>query len=414
MSDILDPGDAGCWIARGRPAHHAEALAAAWQAFPDLPNDAPLEDRMARSRERVAALRPLHDAITAETEAARQKTNFAFAEREVASGTSDPRYAVILRARDTLGHDWNAAYSYADGFHAARSGWDARFFGSGRSRDLEQRRQAYERGFRDGGGQPDDIFDTARRSYAAAADETSSPSVRPPATARILPSLWPNPTDAPAPVSWHRRLIILSAAEASSGAIGHIAQLQAMTGHDAAAIILADARNGLRLLQPGAAATTCADAEIDRLFATRDFDDILLAADDPDLDYVDSLAARLPIVRNMERTRNSAIQRRAQFRIWIARGRAPGTQPAAGHIRWGKVAKGLSGRLGEFTARYAGPAEPRGHRIIVEDASGALAHGVRSPRGEILEPEIVISSRARLRPAMTELLRHFAAGLRLG
>ncbi|MHA3790550.1 hypothetical protein [Sphingomonas sp. YL-JM2C] len=412
MSDDFDPGNAGCWAARGRPAHQAAALADAWQRFPDLPATAPLDDRMARTRERVAALRPLHEAIAAETEAERQRANFAHAERQVAQGTGDPRYATILHARDVLGYDWSAAYSYADGVHAARAGWEYRFFASGRERDLDQRRRAYDRGFRDGGGRSDDIFDAARRSFAAAEDRrTAAPMVPAAPAGRILPSLWPNPSDAPAPVSWQRRLIILSASEATTGAIGHLAQLQAMPGHDAAAIILVHAKAGLTPYRPSEG--TMADAaEVDHLLATRDFHDILLAADDPDLDYVDRQLARLPIARNMERTRNSAIQRRAQFRIWLARGRIPGMQAAAGHIRWGKVAAGLSGRLGEFTARYAGPAEPRGHRVVIEDATGAPAFGYHSADGQSLMAEITISNKSHLRAAMTTQLRSFAAALR--
>ncbi len=413
MSDDFNPGDAGCWIARGRPAHHAAALADAWRRFPDLPATAPLDERMARSRERVAALRPLHAAIAAETEAERQRKNFAHAERQVAQGTGDPRYATILHARNMLGYDWNAAYSYADGVHAARAGWEYRFFASGRERDFDQRRRAYDQGFRDGGGRPDDIFDTARRSFAAAENSKSTaPFVQPAPTGRILPSLWPNPNDAPTPVSWQRRLIVLSASEAATGAIGHLAQLQAIPGHDAAAIILVDAKEGLTLYRTSEGAMSDTGAQVDHLLATRDFHDILLAADDPDLDYVDRQATRLPIARNMERTRNSPIQRRAQFRIWLARGRIPGTQAAAGHIRWGKVAAGLSGRLGEFTARYAGPAEPRGHRIVVEDAAGAPALGYHSADGQSLMADITISNKSHLRAAMTTQLRSFAAALR--
>ena len=122
----------------------------------------------------------------------------------------------------------------------------------------------------------------------------------------------------------------------------------------------------------------------------------------------------LPLARTMERTRNSVLQQRAQFRLWLARGRAPGDQFAAGHIRWSKIAAGLSGRLGDFTARYAGPARPRGHRIVVEDASGDLARGYHTPLGQALHPEIVIGNKAHARAAMTDLLRQYAASLRLG
>jgi hypothetical protein len=115
----------------------------------------------------------------------------------------------------------------------------------------------------------------------------------------------------------------------------------------------------------------------------------------------------------MERTRNSVLQQRAQFRHWLARGRAPGDQFAAGHIRWSKMAAGLSGRLGDFTARYAGPAAPRGHRLRVEDATGQLALGYRTALGRELQPEIVIGNKSHARTAMADLLRQYAAALRL-
>ncbi|KAJ8138772.1 hypothetical protein OY671_008015, partial [Metschnikowia pulcherrima] len=108
-------------------------------------------------------------------------------------------------------------------------------------------------------------------------------------------------------------------------------------------------------------------------------------------------------------TCTSVLQQRAEFRSWRARGRAPGDQFAAGHIRWSKMAAGLSGRLGDFTARYAGPAQHRGHRIIVEDASGGLAHGYRTPLGQELHPEIVIGNKAHARAAMADSSRQYAA-----
>lgn len=413
MSDAFDPADAGCWVVRGRKPHHAAALAEAWQCFPDLPNDAPLDARIARTRERVQMLRPLHDAMTRETEAERQCSNFAFAERQVATGTDDGRYAVILSIRDTHGYDWNAAVAYAEGHHAARAGWDARFSGPNRAADVNQRRSAYDHGFRDGGGRPEDIFDSARRTFAAAGRAIIAPP--PPGAASFscpLPSQWPNPSDQPAPTSWHRRLLIVGKSEVDTGAVGFLDLLLSSPGHAAAMRIIAEPGIGFRLLdQPTGDAGAL---DVDQILRQAEFDDILVAADGADLACIDAHAARIPIVRNMERTRNSVLQQRTQFRIWLARGRAPGDQFAAGHIRWSKVAAGLSGRLGEFTSRYAGPVQPRGHRIIIEDGSGALARGIRSPRGDLLEPEIVISNRARLRPAMTDLLRQFAAGLRLG
>ena len=76
------PGDPATWIARGRNPAHAAALAKAWRDFPDLPADSPLGERMARTRERVVAMRPVHDAISADGEAQRQAQNFAFMEAD--------------------------------------------------------------------------------------------------------------------------------------------------------------------------------------------------------------------------------------------------------------------------------------------------------------------------------------------
>jgi hypothetical protein len=120
MTDSFDPADAGCWMARGRPAHHAHALADAWRRFPDLPNDAPLDARMARSRERVQALRPLNEAIAQETERQRVAANFACIERQIAQGSTDSRNPAILHGRDVHGYGWDAAVAYADGLYAAR------------------------------------------------------------------------------------------------------------------------------------------------------------------------------------------------------------------------------------------------------------------------------------------------------
>ena len=109
----------------------------------------------------------------------------------------------------------------------------------------------------------------------------------------------------------------------------------------------------------------------------------------------------------------SAKARRAGRRSdrWLARGLAEGETRAAGHIRWGKMSKGLYGRLGEFTARYTGPHRPRGHRIIVERAAGIPASAYRTASGRALDPERIISNRSHLRREMTNLLRDFAAAL---
>ena len=152
-----------------------------------------------------------------------------------------------------------------------------------------------------------------------------------------------------------------------------------------------------------------ADAVLAAL-AGREIEDILVAADGVDLAFIDAHAASLPIARTMERTRNSTLQQRAQFKAWLKRGRLPGELPAAGHIRWSKLAQGLSGRLGDFTARYDGPALPRGHRIVVLHES-APAVGYATPAGVPLQHEITVSNRAHLRDAMAHALRQFAAAL---
>ena len=46
--------------------YDAATIARAWRDFPDLAPDAPLAERQARGRERIAAMRPINDAIAAE------------------------------------------------------------------------------------------------------------------------------------------------------------------------------------------------------------------------------------------------------------------------------------------------------------------------------------------------------------
>ena len=84
---------------------------------------------------------------------------------------------------------------------------------------------------------------------------------------------------------------------------------------------------------------------------------------------------------------------------------------AGGHIRWTKIAQGLSGRLGEFTARYAGPTRPRGHQIVVERTDGTSATGFMTPQGEPLNSETIISNEAYLRKHMAAMLRRFASAV---
>ena len=85
--DTFDPTEAKCWLTRGRSIEHASELARIWRAFPDLPATAPLDDRMARGRERIAAMKPLNDAISAAVEAERQARNFALMEQHLVDGT---------------------------------------------------------------------------------------------------------------------------------------------------------------------------------------------------------------------------------------------------------------------------------------------------------------------------------------
>src|SRR3546814_16912208 len=56
------------------------------------------------------------------------------------------------------------------------------------------------------------------------------------------------------------------------------------------------------------------------LLGDRDFDDILVAAQGYYLALLDAHAAALPLCRTMERTRNTALQQRTHFRIWLERG----------------------------------------------------------------------------------------------
>jgi hypothetical protein len=412
MTDIFDPADAGCWMARGRPTHHAQALADAWRRFPDLPSDAPVEARMARSRERVQALRPLNEAIAQETERQRQARNFAFVERQVEQGSNDPRDRAILHARDVHGYDWDAAVAYADGNYAAVAGWPARHPSPSRTGEPDTRRQGYDQGFLDGGGRPGDIFDVARRSFLATPSQPHP--VEEPRIARPLPSQWPAPTDAPAPVSWHRRLLLLGASESATGAIGILSMLRERPGHQAAGLYTLDANSGLHPVSETTGTAPDVGSRLRDTLRQGDYADILVVADGAEVARLDADADILPLARTMERTRNSILLQRAQFRLWLARGRAPGEQFAGGHIRWSKLAAGLSGRLGDFTARYAGPAASRGHRIVVEDASGALAIGYRTALGQTLNPEMVIGNKRHARAAMADMLRQYAASLRLG
>ncbi|MDF0543817.1 hypothetical protein PX699_15805 [Sphingobium sp. H39-3-25] len=429
ISEPFDPADEATWIAHGRRPEHATILADAWRRFPDLPNEADREARVARMRDRALALRPVMESMSKAAEEERQARNFTFTETKIASGKGDDRDHAILRARSLHGYDWDRAVRYASGWHAAAAGWEpeVRRAGCGTPATL-----AYDQGFADGGGNRDDLFDAARRAYEAASLPEALPA---PITGRPLPSAWPKPTDDPLPARWTRRLLILgapevgwireSAAEQSESAL-LLPALRACDGKDKLAVIvisstgfheLANSVPDAAAIEPLSAAAVSFDPRLEdqlrSLLAGRDFDDILVAAQGPYLALLDLHAAALPLCRTMERTRNTVLQQRAHFNVWRDRGLMAGESLGAGHIRWGKAVKGLTGKLGEFTARYPGKRPGGGHRIVIETADGQLATGYVSARGEPLSPETIISNRAHLRKTMAARLRAFGGATRL-
>lgn len=438
-ADRFDPADPETWIARGRLPEHAALIAAAWRDFPDLPPSAPIEARMARSRARVEVMRPVNDAIAAATERERQRGNFAFTEGRLARGVGDDRDVAILRARDTHGHDWDEAVQFATAWQAAHLGLDAMPFVSGTPARAAALRAAYDLGFREGGGDPGDLFDTARRALRAAERLSNQPRPSvPPVAARPLPSAWPRPTDAPRPAPWHRRLIIVEGraiqpAAPECPALAHFRgdvfdQLRACPGAALATIVILTAAHGFVLAserieaQPmemtadrarDLASDEAQRSRLRRLTAVCEPADILVAADGSYLDIIDAHAGALPLCRTMERTRNTPLQRKAHLRLWLARGLFAGEVTGSGHIRWGKLAKGLTGCLGEFTARDAGRAPEGGHAIRIEAGAGDLATGFVTAGGIMLEPVIRFSNRRHLRATMEQALRAFAASTRL-
>ncbi|WP_454887328.1 hypothetical protein [Sphingomonas oryzagri] len=438
-ADRFDPADPEVWISRGRLPEHAALIAAAWRDFPDPPPGASLEERQARSRARVAAMRPVNDAIAAATERERQRGNFAFTERRLAKGEGDDRDIAILRARDTHGLDWDEAVQFATAWYAAHAGWEPRPFVSGTPARAAALRAAYDLGFREGGGDPADLFDTARRALRAAERLSNQPP--PPASpviARPLPSAWPRPTDAPRPAPWQRRLIIVEGrdmqpADPDSPALAHFRghafdQLRGCPGAAGATIVILTAAHGfvlatehieahpMEMTAVRARALASDEAQRSRLrrfTAACEPEDILVVAQDSYLDIIDAHAAALPLCRRMERTRNTPLQQKAHLRLWLARGLRAGEVTGSGHIRWGKRAKGLTGRLGEFTARDAGRAAEGGHAIRIETGAGDLATGFVTAGGIMLEPVIRFSNRRHLRATMERALRAFAASTRL-
>lgn len=430
------PGDPATWIARGRKPEHAAALAKAWRDFPDLPPAFPLEERMARTRERVVAMRPVHDAISANGEAQRQAQNFAFMEAKARAGTISAGDLAILHGRDRHGYDWDDAVRYAGGWYAAHAGWPYNPRPHCHTRHGEEiGRAAYDQGFADGGGDRSDLFDVARRQLLASTRASNqSVAASPAQPARPLPSSWPLPTDQARPCRWSRRLLILSQPEAqgwvtrarhpSPSPLDMLASEPETAGMTIVMLTAAqgfvDARTAKAAMAqptPGwadrlIALPTLADSLRD-LIVGREIDDILVTAQGDYLRIVDAVADVLPLCRTMERTRNTPLQQRAHFRTWIERGRAGDANLGAGHIRWSKLAKGLSGKLGEFTARIGPPRPGQPHSIVIELADGVPATGFAAADGRPLNPEIAVGNKAKMRQHMAHALRTFTGATRL-
>ncbi len=435
---VFDPADAECWIAHGRKREHAVLIAAAWRDHPDLPPSAPLDERQARSRARIAAMNPVNEQIRQEAAREQEARNFAFTEAHLRLGRASSQDAAILAGRDRHGYGWLRSVDYAWGWTAARAGWEFRPPG----RNLlgvvpEGSTEAYAQGFADGGGQPDDLFDTARRQFAAAG-RMSRPVQETTAASRPPPSSWPQPADIHVSIAWERRLVILAASAIRD--VGRPApaidllddpiadEIRRTPGIRQARIVILSAQHGFidghvprtswsEAMTPDRvaqlASSSEARAQLTRLLESRQIEDILAAVSDDYLTVIDAHASVLPLCRVMERTRNAPLQQRAHCRTWLARGRNTGENVGAGHIRWSKVIQGLTGKLGEFTARYGGKAAPRGHRIVIEVAPGVPATGYVTAAGVPLAPDILFSNKAHMRVEMARALRTFAAATRL-
>ena len=426
-AEKFDPADAATWVARGRSPDHAEALAKAWRDFPDLAPTAPLEDRMAQTRARVAAMRPVNDAIAAAAEAERQRTNFAHVDGKAVSGSITDRDRAILRGRADYGYDWDAAICYSEGWYAAHAGWS--YGKPGATRRLRAHRAAYDRGFADGGGDPADLFDAARRSMIAA-DRAGEPveAVAVAPAGRPLPSSWPRPTDEARPARWHRRLLILADdPELAAGSTSTILE-QVLARPEAEQLNIILLTNGGFTRPSGIprheqlTAERCGELACDpeqtatlrHLTVGLTTDDILVAAQGNALAVIDAHASALPLCRTMERTRNTVLQQRQHLRTWLDRAATGPGNVGAGHIRWSKLAQGLTGKLGEFTVRYSGKAvEGRGHIIVVETTTGTPATGYVTADGRLLDPHISFGNKARMRQEMAAALRSFGGATQL-
>ena len=433
--DHFDSTDMRCWLTRGRSVDQASELARIWRSYPDLPPTAPLIDRMARGRERITAMKPLNDAIAAKTEAERQNRNFAFMASRAQDGTITDSEIAILRGRDLHGYDWDLAVAYASGWTAAEAGWEHRFCADG-SRRQEAKREAYDRGFADGGGDQGDLFDAARRSnLAAMRKDHQRPIEAPPLVARPAPSSWPKPNDHARPTRWARRLLIVADAtieEVTPGlmrvsGLRLIDEVRARHGTEAMTIVTIDRHAGFVVTDcPVETAVPISATRADEIIANPshgdalrailsglEIDDILIAVQGDYLRIVDAFASALPLCANMERSRNSLLQQRAHVRSWLDRGYDGTDNLGAGHIRWGKAIKGLTGKLGEFTARHVGPAPKRGHLIRIEADDGKPAEGYATSTGDRLAHEIIVSNKTNIRREMAAALRAFGGATRL-
>lgn len=330
---VFDPADAECWIAHGRKPEHAALIAAAWRDHPDLPPTAPLAERQARSRARIAAMNPVNEQIRQEAASEQEARNFAFTEAQLRLGHASSQDAAILAGRDRHGYGWLRSVDYAWGWTAAQAGWEFRPPG----RNLlgvvpEGSTEAYAQGFADGGGRRDDLFDTARRQFAAAG-RMSKPMQEIPAASRPLPSSWPQPADIHVSVAWERRLVILAAPATrdlgrSAPAIDLLddpiaEEIQRTPGIRYAYIVILSAQHGFidghvprtgwsEVMTPDRVVQLTSSSEARAQLATllegREIEDILVAAQDDYLTVIDAHASVLPLCRVMERTRNTPLQ----------------------------------------------------------------------------------------------------------
>src|SRR3546814_16060698 len=91
--------------------------------------------------------------------------------------------------------DWDRSVRYADGWYAAHAGWDPECRKPG---PLDAGAEAYDHGFCDGGGNRDDLFDTARRALMVD---------RPPTSSAILPAR-PRPSERLTPTDVARKSVV--------------------------------------------------------------------------------------------------------------------------------------------------------------------------------------------------------------